>query len=349
VRRFWFFPPVLSFLTGLCFCFGPPLNSRLFAQQTTNTEEPFSKRRALLKESPRIVFLGDSITYAGEYVGFFEAWLLAQGPEAPPIVINVGLPSETVSGLSEEGHANGKFPRPDLAERLDRVLKATKPDLVFACYGINCGIYQPFDEQRIRRYQQGMQHLKQKVEAAGATLIVMTPPTYDDQRGKLAFSYNAVLDQYAQWLLDQREDGWFVVDVHQAMADALIKRRKSNPAFTFQPDAVHPHSEGHWVMAQELIRWFGDPASAQAESPKEMLSAQGIPEKVLEIVQERLNLRRDAYLSGSGHKRPGIKAGVPVEEAEQQAQKLAETIRGLLRERREPAKSPANVEATDAY
>src|SRR2546425_2764856 len=36
--------------------------------------------------------------------------------------LNLGLPSETVSGLSEEGHAGGQFPRPDLLERLARVL-----------------------------------------------------------------------------------------------------------------------------------------------------------------------------------------------------------------------------------
>ena len=50
--------------------------------------------------------------------------------------------------MSEEGHAGGKFPRPDLHERLDRALPKTKPDLVFACYGMNDGIYLPLDEAR---------------------------------------------------------------------------------------------------------------------------------------------------------------------------------------------------------
>jgi hypothetical protein len=43
-----------------------------------------------------------------------------------PTVIDAGPPSETVSGLSEEGHAGGQFPRPDLVERLTRVLAVTK-------------------------------------------------------------------------------------------------------------------------------------------------------------------------------------------------------------------------------
>lgn len=149
-----------------------------------------SSRLDLLRRSRRIVFLGDSITYAGHYVAYFDAWLSTQKLDKPPVVIEVGLPSETVSGLSEDGHAGGKFPRPDLAERLDRVLTITKPDLVFACYGINCGIYQPFDPARFQRYQTGIRHLKKKVEANGATLVLITPPSYDDQRAKKAFSAN---------------------------------------------------------------------------------------------------------------------------------------------------------------
>src|ERR1043166_6271819 len=69
----------------------------------------------------RIVFLGDSITYSGEYVATVEAALLLQKPERDYEIVDLGLPSETVSGLSEPGHAGGSFPRPNLHERLDRV------------------------------------------------------------------------------------------------------------------------------------------------------------------------------------------------------------------------------------
>ena len=96
----------------------------------------------------RVLFLGDSITYAGHYTELFDAFLFTQFPDRHIEVIDCGLPSETVSGLSEAGHAGGKFPRPDVHERLDRVLALVKPDLVFACYGMNCGIYLPLDEKR---------------------------------------------------------------------------------------------------------------------------------------------------------------------------------------------------------
>jgi lysophospholipase L1-like esterase len=289
----------------------------------------------LLRQSQRIVFLGDSITFGGHYVAFFDAWLLTQELDALPTVIDVGLPSETVSGLSEDGHAGGRFPRPDLAERLDRVLALTKPDLVFACYGINCGIYQPLDDERFRRYQDGIRHLKRQVEAAGVTLVLVTPPFYDDRRAKKSFSYNAVLDRYTEWLLAQRNEGWFVVDLHGPMAAEVAKRRETDPDFTFQPDAVHPNAEGHWFMARQLIRWFGDEKAARAQSPEEMLAARRFPPEVMKLVRQRMTVLRDAYVAAAGHKRPGVRAGLPVAEAQQKAQELSKQIQKAISSRSE--------------
>ncbi len=52
----------------------------------------------------RIVFLGDSITYGGEYIEFIEAYLRMVYPTFSGELIDLGLPSETVSGLTEPGH-----------------------------------------------------------------------------------------------------------------------------------------------------------------------------------------------------------------------------------------------------
>ena len=85
----------------------------------------------------RVVFLGDSITYGGGYVDILEAAFRSGSPERAVEFIDLGLPSETVSGLSEPGHAGGQFPRPTVHERLNRVLAKAKPDVVVACYGMN--------------------------------------------------------------------------------------------------------------------------------------------------------------------------------------------------------------------
>jgi len=84
----------------------------------------------------RVVFLGDSITQSGGYVAITTYYLEKLHPRKDFDILSLGLASETLSGLSEENHAGGKFPRPCLFERLGRLLEKAKPDVVFACYGI---------------------------------------------------------------------------------------------------------------------------------------------------------------------------------------------------------------------
>lgn len=278
----------------------------------------------LLKNSRRVLFLGDSITAAGQYVGYFETWVVGQRWEQTPVIINAGLPSETVSGLSEEGHAGGKFPRPVLGERLERILKLAKPDLVVACYGMNCAIYKPFDEQRLEKYQAGLKSLREHAAAVGAKVIHVTPPFHDDLRSPKPFNYNDVLDRYSDWLLSQRANGWTVIDLHTPMTQAVLERRKSEPMFTLQPDGVHPNGDGHWVVAQQLIAAFS--AGTPPATPEALLEQLKLPKEALGLIQQRSNLRRDAYVATAGHLRPGVAKGLPLEEAEKKAEELSRKL-----------------------
>jgi lysophospholipase L1-like esterase len=283
-----------------------------------------------LRQAKRIVFLGDSITYSGQYIGYFELWMKSQrsASEAMPTVINVGLPSETVSGLSEEGHAGGQFPRPELRERLDRVLALTKPDLVIACYGMNCGIYLPLDESRFAKYRQGIEELKQKVEAAGAKCILVTPAYHDDVVANKPVKYNEVLDKYSDWLIGQREKGWVVIDLHHPMTKEVARQRMTDPKFTFQPDAVHPNEAGQWFIATQMMKAFGERHTEGWTSPDVMLREKKLKKELADLFQQRMQVRRDAYLAAAGHKRPGMAAGLPVEQAEAKALELTKQIEG---------------------
>ena len=276
----------------------------------------------LVRNAKRIVVLGDSITYGGGWMLPLIAWLEADGSTAD--VINMGLSSETVSGLSEEGHAGGKFPRPDLAERLDRVLRVARPDLVIACYGMNCGIYKPLDEARFAKFKAGMQRLHDAVEKSGAKIIHLTPPVYDQRPDKPGpagtVDYEAVLAEYSKWLLSKRADGWVVIDVHGPMKELLAAARAKDPAAVFAPDTVHPNESGYAAIARAVFRGLGDETAAAAESPAEF--AAFLPE-----VKRRMEILRDAYLSAAGHLRPGVATGLPLGEAEEKARAITESIR----------------------
>src|SRR5258708_7017242 len=106
----------------------------------------------------RVLFLGDSITQDGRYVSFLEYYLHAAGKSCD--LISIGLSSETVSGLTE---TSSPYPRPCILERVDRALKAVKPTVVFACYGMNDGIYHPSSPERLAAFTDGLRQLIAKV------------------------------------------------------------------------------------------------------------------------------------------------------------------------------------------
>lgn len=283
----------------------------------------------------KVLFLGNSITYAGKYVADIEAYFMTNYPEQSIEFINIGLPSETVSGLSEPGHADGKFPRPDLHERLDRILEFAKPDLIFACYGMNDGIYMPFDEERFSKFKEGVNWLHNKVVAQGIRVIHLTPPVFDDKRGGKE-GYSAVLDRYSDWLLNQRETAkWEVIDVHYPMKKYLDAHRKLDESFSIDgfalaPDGIHPGDVGHWMMAKELLLYLGE---TNVTSAPDAITALQHPKgtEILALVFKKQGIMKDAVLTAVGHKRPGMKSGLSIEEARVKAAEIDSQIRKLIK------------------
>lgn len=217
-------------------------------------------RPAWLQDGARIVFLGDSITYDGRYVAYFEALLRIRYPKAKFEVLNLGLPSETASGLSEPDHP---FPRPCIHERLERVLKKTKPSVVFACYGMNDGIYAPFSEERFKAYQDGMRKLVQKCRQVGAEVILLTPPPFDaapvlaQTVGVAATNhgwqhpfreYDGVLERYREWLVSSKLPVLKVINTGEAIKRELFAWRRKDSRASFAADGVHLNADGHRLI-----------------------------------------------------------------------------------------------------
>ncbi|MEO7932654.1 MAG: SGNH/GDSL hydrolase family protein [Chthoniobacterales bacterium] len=278
----------------------------------------------------RVVFLGDSITYAGQYTAFVEAYYVTRHPGQRIEFINVGLPSETVSGLSEPGHAGGAFPRPDLHERLARVLAATQPDLVFVCYGMNDGINLPFDEKRFDAFKKGIHDVHNAVLAVHAQVIHLTPPYYD-ARKKNNPAYADTLDRYSQWLLDQRAQQWKVADIHGPMTAFIEEKRKTEPTFAYATDGVHPNDLGHWIMAKQILLFLGAKDLEKAEDVSQMLAdnPNGLP--ILALVRQREDMLKDAWLTSTKHLRPGMQTGLPMEEALKKSAEIQMQLDALLK------------------
>lgn len=271
---------------------------------------------ALGAAEPRVLFLGDSITYDGRWATGVESALRRVPAYANAEIVNVGLPSETASGLSEPDHAGGKFPRPCVHERLDRVLGGFRPTLVIACYGMNDGIMQPADPERMAAYEQGMTRLRDEVVKTGARVVLLTPPLFRVDRPESDTArYDAVLDGFATWLVGRKSAGWDVVDLRSALRESVAKAKAEDPGFVYSKDGVHPDDAGH--------RFFAAAACAGLwpllELPGEAVIAEGEAFATLKDAHDVLKL---AWLGETKFQRPGIPAGLPVAEAEARAAEL---------------------------
>ena len=141
----------------------------------------------------RVMILGDSITQEGTYISYLEYFLTKSHPDKSFDIINVGLASETASGLSEQGHAGGAFPRPCIHDRLQRALDAVRPQVVVACYGMNDGIYQAYSAANMQAFVDGISKLVDTCKAADAQVILVTPPIFEGG------DYDQVLGKFAEW------------------------------------------------------------------------------------------------------------------------------------------------------
>ncbi|KAA5540910.1 SGNH/GDSL hydrolase family protein [Adhaeribacter rhizoryzae] len=283
------------------------------------------------KKTKRILFLGNSITYAGKYITDIEAYFITHYQKQQFEFINLGLPSETVSGLSELNHADGKFPRPDLHERLARILAQVKPDVVFACYGMNDGIYLPFDAKRFQAFRNGIKWLHSELEKSNAKKIIyLTPPVHDDKELGTK-GYNLVLDKYSEWLLSQKDSlQWEVADVHTATTQYLERARLTQTDFKLANDGVHPDDLGHWLIARAVLEYLGENVNAV---PDVQAALQVHPQgkEIYNLVSQRQAIMKDAWLKATGFKRPGMAPGLPLTEAQQKYAQIEKQIRAILK------------------
>lgn len=229
-----------------------------------------------------MLFLGDSITEEEYYVTEIAQSLARQSSDQRPRVIARGRSAETISGLSELSLSSA---RPCLFDRLERELWRRRPEWVVVCYGMNCGLFQPFDESRFNAFKNGMRKLVQRMRSEGVRLIILTPPPYaragpglagiSDANAREAFLeranesaidelsrnpsaygyrneypyYDRVMEVYSDWLMTLNTgDGVWVVDIRSAIIPEMSS--------CFDGDSIHPNQYGHHIMAATfLVAW----------------------------------------------------------------------------------------------
>lgn len=232
-----------------------------------------------IQDGDRVVFLGDSNTQAGTYVVYLDAYVRTRFPERKIALINHGLSSETINGMSEDDHP-GK--RPWVHDRLERDALRWKPTVLSVCYGMNDGNYFPMHPERFEKFKEGYTRFMEIVDGAKIPRVyVLTPPPFDAYRRKAgdekpldfgykfpAVDYDQTLAAYSDWLLSQR-GAWaekfestqaIDVDLHSSLNDLLRRRREGDVNYSFSGDAVHPDATGHLLIAMQVLEaWSYEP------------------------------------------------------------------------------------------
>ena len=272
------------------------------------------------KDGDRVLFLGDSITQDGRYAALVEAYFWAAHADRNIDFINVGLSSETVSGITEPVHP---YPRPNIHHRLDRALKLGRPDWVLICYGMNDGIYHPSEPRISEAYRKGLNELLDRVAQAGAKAIVLTPPTFDydapaiQSRQKTVTAdepygykkpfaqYNESLAELAKIALDLKDHPAVerVINLHQPTTDYVVRAKAEKAGYAYG-DGVHPPLDGHLVMARTVLNGLGCDDAAKVLSELSGLhdvtetdAAQGtdLQQRFNNLLFERFAKRSGAY------------------------------------------------------
>lgn len=290
----------------------------------------------------RITFLGDSITDNGTYIAHINHYFFTHQIEGCEF-INLGVSSETASGLSEPDHP---FLRPCVHDRIDRALQLSKPDMVVVCYGMNDGIYYPFSKEKFEAYKDGITKLLDKIKEYGAGVVVMTPPPFDkysinnkplkEGAPKYSFlepyeNYTEVLRQYGKWILQELEGKVHkVIDIYTPL-DRYIKECRNNDKGYIYGDGIHPNIDGHWVIAKTLLNELF--SICLEREPKYLL--EGEQNKAFKLTMERHRIFSAAWKEYVGHTNPFKAEALPIDEAIIVVKELDEKIESALKVERE--------------
>lgn len=210
-----------------------------------------------IRSGQRIVFTGDSITDCGRraanrplgdgYVRMVRDLIAARYPARQVTCINTGIGSETIR---------------DIAGRLEPDVIAHDPDWVSIGAGVNdawCHIIQrPGKAVSPEEYSRIYSDVITTVQRRAKAKVVLIEPFYisheeassPGDRGRMMAllpTYQRIVAQLA------RRHRARLVPAHRMFAEQL----RHQPADALAPEAVHPHSSGHLMMAYAWLRVVG--------------------------------------------------------------------------------------------
>ncbi len=199
----------------------------------------------MLDDGDTIVFLGDSITQAGDqpegYVTLFKLYCGVNGHDVK--VINAGI----------SGHKSN-----DMLARLQRDVLAHNPTWVSISCGVN-DVWHQFSSSGkgvpLPEYKENMTEIIERCLRADCKVLLLTAtPIYEDLDSK----ENQMLRKYNDFLRTLADEkNLLLCDLFKAFAEQLKEKTANENILT--TDGVHMNPKGNRLMAREILRTLGAP------------------------------------------------------------------------------------------
>jgi lysophospholipase L1-like esterase len=205
-----------------------------------------------LQKSERIVFLGDSITQAGNdrpkgYVQLIRKALKEKHPDLGIEVIGAGISGNKV---------------PDLQDRLERDVLARKPTLVVIYIGINDVWHGQDDPARGTskdKFEAGLKDVIGRIQAAGGKVLLCTPSVIGEKADG-SNKNDPRLDEYAAVSRAvAKEMKVPVCDLRKAFVSYLKEKNPDGKARgVLTTDGVHLNDAGNTFVTETILEALGE-------------------------------------------------------------------------------------------
>ncbi len=201
-----------------------------------------------LKKGDKIVFLGDSITQAGErpdgYIQIVREFLKVNQAELELEVIGAGISGNKV---------------PDLERRLDKDVLSHKPDVVVVYIGINDVWHSQSGKGTSKEdFEAGLGRLIERIETSGARVVLCTPSVI----GEKSLGTNSLDKMLVEYAGISRgvaaSTGVQMLDLNREFAGYLGRHNPLGVAKgVLTGDGVHLNASGNRFVAARMLEALG--------------------------------------------------------------------------------------------
>ena len=224
------------------------------------------------RSNDRVVFIGDSITHAGMFHTYIQAFYATRFPEKNVIIYNLGIAGDTAKGAAE---------RCSVLEKglWESDVRSYKPTTAVVMLGMNdasnsifndSSSYQELEEkseQRIQWFRDNYGKIIDRLELLQIHPIRLIKSSPYDQTMKnraakknlynFGFGKNDLIRRMAAEVIDAEADTRKIetIDFNTPMIQLNQVKQKFDPSYSIIGlDRVHPGVQGHMLMAYLFLR-----------------------------------------------------------------------------------------------